>query len=197
MRSSYKENNYGDILKALIIGKRPETCMELGVLDGFSTIHIALGLQFNRTAFGIDGRLYCWDLWNHYEYNHGDMNEVQKRLDEHAVTPFVQLMDGDGFEAAHFVQPSSVDFLHVDVSNDGSTLKKVMDFWSHRMKPYGMIAFEGGSVERDRVEWMVKYNKPSILEELKTNKTIQEEFNYTIFTKFPSLTILQKKGCFT
>lgn len=194
MRSSYEKNNYGDVLMSLIIGKRPETCVELGVLDGYSTTHIGLALQFNQTAFGVDGRLQCWDLWDQYEYKHGSKDEVQKTLGRYALTPYVELLSGDGIEAAQLYQKESVDFLHVDISNDGDTLKKVMQFWSHRMKPYGMIVFEGGSKERDQVEWMVKYNKPSIFEEIRNNETIKEEFNYMIFIKFPSITILQKKG---
>jgi hypothetical protein len=197
MRSSYKENNYGDVLSALVIGKRPEVCIELGVLDGYSTVHIGLALQFNRTAFGVDGFLECWDLWNQYEYKHGNKEEVQKTLDEYALTPYIKLFSGDAFEAAELYQDGAIDFLHVDISNDGETLKKVMEIWSHKMKPYGMIVFEGGSKERDQVEWMTKYNKPPIFEEIRNNELIREEFNYIIFTKFPSMTIFQRKGIFT
>lgn len=197
MRSSYKENNYGAVLTALIIGKRPEMCIEVGVLDGYSTIHIASALRFNQEAFGVDGRLYCWDLFDAYEYKHGNKEDVQRRLDEHKVTPIVHLSQGDAFEVSRLVQESSVDFLHVDISNDGRTLKKVMDFWSHRMKPYGMIVFEGGSEERDQIEWMVKYDKEPIRAELISNKTIKESYNFYILEAFPSMTILQKRGIFS
>lgn len=197
MRSSYKENNYGNVFTALVFGKRPVVSVELGVLDGYSTIHIAKALKFNKRVYGVDGHLYCWDLWDTYEYKHGNKDEVQKKLDELELSPFVKLMSGDGFEASPFFKAGTVDFLHVDISNTGSILKKVMDFWSHRLKPYGIIAFEGGSEERDNIDWMVKYNKPSIREELKSNKTIQSDFHYLIMDDFPSLTILQKKGCFT
>jgi predicted O-methyltransferase YrrM len=197
MRSSYRENNYGAVLSGLVIGKRPELCVELGVLDGYSTIHIATALKFNKEAFGIDGRLYCWDLWDTYEYKHGTQKDVQERLDHCKLAPIVKLMQGDAFEASQFIQESSIDFLHVDVSNDGVILKKVMDFWSHRMKPFGMIAFEGGSEERDNIEWMVEYNKRKIIKELESNEVIKENFHYFVMTAFPSMTILQKKGCFT
>ena len=100
LRSSYKKNNYGSVLASLVIGKRPEMCVELGVLDGYSTIYIANALKFNEQAFGIDSRFYCWDLWDQYEYKHGNQEEVQKRLDDNGVAPFVQLSLGDGFESA-------------------------------------------------------------------------------------------------
>ena len=197
MRSSYKKNNYGSVLSSLIIGKRPEVCVELGVLDGYSTVHIASALKFNDKAFGVNGFLYCWDLWDTYEYKHGNKKKVEKLISEYKVTPIVQLSQGDGLEAAQMFPQGSVDFLHVDISNTGSTLKKVMDFWSHRMKPFGMIAFEGGSIERDNVEWMTKYDKPSIKDELESNQIIKKDFNYFVMSPFPSMTILQKKGIFS
>jgi len=197
LRSSYKENNYGSVLASLIIGKKPELCIEIGVLDGYSTLHIADALRFNKEAFNIEGRLWCWDLWDEYEYKHGNKREVQKRIDDRKLGRFVRLSTGDAFEVAHLVQHTSVDFLHVDISNDGRTLKKVMDFWSHRMKPFGMIAFEGGSEERDNIDWMLKYDRTSIRKELKRNQTIETDFNYYTMVPFPSMTIFLKKGCFT
>lgn len=196
MRSSYKENNYGSVLLSLIIGKAPEVCVELGVLDGYSTMHIAKGLKFNYDLFGIDGKLFCWDLWDMYEYNHGDKNEVQKRLDKEKLTPFVYLKTGDAFETPMLFPEKSVTFLHVDISNTGSVLKKIMDYWNKRMKNYGMIVFEGGSKERDNIEWMIKYKKPSIYDELRNNEIIKNEYKFITLNAFPSMTILQKKGMF-
>lgn len=197
MRSSYKKNNYGNVLSALVIGKRPEVCIELGVLDGYSTVHIAKALKFNERAYGVQGRLESWDLFDQYEYKHGYEKAVQTELDVWKVTPIVKLFQGDAFEAAQLYRRGVIDFLHVDLSNTGSTLRKVMQFWSHRLKPYGMIAFEGGSEERDNIEWMTKYDKPPIREELKTNEIITNEFNWYTMNAFPSLTILQRKGIFS
>ena len=194
MRSSYKENNYGNILLSLIIGKKPKMCVELGVLDGYSTLHIARGLKFNKEVSGIDGKLWCWDLWDEYVYNHGNEDEVQKLIDGEELTDFVTLSSGDAFEIPHLVTYKTVDFLHVDISNDGITLKKVMNFWSHRLRECGIIAFEGGSEERDNIGWMNKYDKPKIREELKRNKIIEKDFKYYIMPAFPSMTIFQKKG---
>lgn len=197
MRSSYKDKNYGAVLSSLVIGKRPENCVELGVLDGYSTIHIASALRFNQRAFGIDGRLYCWDLFDDYEYKHGNKEDVQKLLNVHQVTPIVTLTKGDAFKVAEQIQDNLIDFLHVDISNDGEILKKVMTIWNPKMKPFGIIAFEGGSEERDNVEWMIKYNKMPIRFVLKHNETIKSDFNVFVMKPFPSMTILQKKGLFS
>jgi len=195
MRSSYKENNYGDVLLSLIIGKKPEMCVEVGVLDGYSTLHIARGLKFNKEVSGVEGKLWSWDLWDEYEYKHGNEDEVQKLIDDEGLTDFVNLSSGDAFDVSHIIASRTVDFLHVDISNNGNILKKVMNFWSHRLRECGIIAFEGGSEERDNIEWMVKYHKPKIREELKNNKIIKEDFGYYIMSAFPSMTIFQKKGC--
>lgn len=197
MRSSYKDKNYGAVLSSLVIGKRPELCVEFGVLDGYSTIHIASAIKFNRDSFGIDGQLWCWDLWDSYEYNRGSQEEVQERIDSYGLAPFVKLSKGDAFEVSGIFPYNSIDFLHFDISNDGDILKKMIQIWGPKMKPYGMIAFEGGSEERDNIEWMIEYNKKPIREELKNNKTIKDDFHYFVMTAFPSMTILQKKGCFT
>jgi predicted O-methyltransferase YrrM len=195
MRSSYEENNYGSVLESLIVGLKPVDCVEIGVLDGYSALHIARGLKFNKEAFGVDGKLWCWDLWDDYVYNHGNQYEVQKLMDDNELSGFVKLNNGEAFETAHLIQYESVDFLHMDISNDGATLKKVMQFWSHRIKPCGMIAFEGGSEERDKIKWMINYNKIPIRDELKNNKIIENDFKYFTMTPFPSMTIFQKKGC--
>jgi hypothetical protein len=71
-----------------------------------------------------------------------------------------------------------------------------MQYWSHRMSPNGIIAFEGGSGERDNVDWMLKYNRPSIRKEIENNKIINDQFKYYTFQEFPSMTLFFKKGVF-
>jgi predicted O-methyltransferase YrrM len=45
MRSSYIDNNYKDIFNSLIKITQPDVCVELGVLDGFSTVAIGESLK--------------------------------------------------------------------------------------------------------------------------------------------------------
>jgi predicted O-methyltransferase YrrM len=194
LRSSYIKNNYGAVLISLIIGKKPEMCIELGVLDGYSTAHIATGLRFNKESFNIDGKLWCWDLWDIYKYNHGNQDEVQEMIDKKGLTSFVKLSQANAFDVCHFIALNSVDFLHVDISNDGDILRTIIKAWHHRIKPYGLIVFEGGNKKRDNIKWMKKYNRSSIREELKSNEIIKERFHYYTFDAFPSMTIIQKKG---
>ena len=46
---------------------------------------------------------------------------------------------------------------------------------------------EGGSKERDNVEWIIKYNKKPINPYL---MSIEENYKIEIIEKFPSLTII-------
>ena len=45
------------------------------------------------------------------------------------------------------------DLLHLDISNTGNTIVNI-----HNKYPNSKILFEGGTLERDNIEWMVKYN---------------------------------------
>ena len=45
VRSSYIQNDYGKLFQALISVMKPNTCVEIGVLDGYSTIQIGLALK--------------------------------------------------------------------------------------------------------------------------------------------------------
>ena len=48
MRSSYTEHNYGMILKTFVITMKPTVLVEIGVLDGYSTMHLGAGVKLLR-----------------------------------------------------------------------------------------------------------------------------------------------------
>ncbi len=81
----------------------------------------------------------------------------------------------------------------MDISNNGDKLIKTLKIWGDKLAKDGMIAFEGGSEERDEVEWMVKFGFPSIREELINNPFVYENWYFQIFKLFPSMTLLWKK----
>ena len=51
-----------------------------------------------------------------------------------------------------------------------------------------VLLLEGGSVERDNVDWMIRYNKKPINSYI---KSIDKYFEIEIINKFPSLTIIK------
>ena len=77
------------------------------------------------------------------------------------------------------------DLVHIDISNDG-------DIYEFAIKNYFPITnkalvLEGGSEERDSVDWMSKYNKRKINPYL---QKISTSYSIETINKFPSLTII-------
>lgn len=194
MRSSYCQNGYGKIFERIIYAYTPQKCVELGVLDGYSTLHIAKGMQHTLKVNHHLSHLNSYDLWDDYEYKHGDKASVQKMLVENKVEDFVTLYKEDAYKVADLYTELSICIVHIDISNTGKILRDMVDLWYPKLAFSGLILFEGGSEERDNVEWMAKFNKPKIKPELESNKFIKEKFIYGTYHQFPSLTVLRKKA---
>lgn len=188
MRSSYIANKYADKFAAIIDGFQPKVCVELGVLDGYSTVAIGLQLQKNK-----QGNLHAVDLFDAYPHKHGEQYQVQQLLADYGLESIITLQKWDAWTIADTYQPNTVDFLHVDLSNTGETVRRIMEQWDPLMVQGGVIIFEGGTVERDQIEWMIKYNGQSIKKELETNPIITEKYIFATYLEFPGLTMLLKK----
>ena len=186
MRSSYEENDYGQVFYNLIKIHKPEKVVELGVLDGYSSLHFAKGLKDNKK-----GHLYCYDLWEDYKYTHGDFESVYKTFNAEGVSSLITMFKGDAYEVYKEWAKNEIDILHVDISNDGKVLRRILELWSDKVSK--IIAFEGGSKERDKIEWMLKYDKEPITTELLENEIIKEQFDVVNFLSFPSMILLFKK----
>ena len=182
MKSSYRDKNYGLLFMALVDIHEPKLVVELGVLKGYALNHLSNGKTDKDCKFiGID-------LFEDYEYNHASFEEVKEYFDERY--PQVELRKQDAFEAAKDFEDESVDILHIDLSNTCDILEKAFDHWSPKVRKDGIVIFEGGSEERDNVEWMKKYNKTPI----KYFKRFIGYRGYECVTlvPFPSITICRK-----
>lgn len=188
MRSSYIKNNYEEVFKTIIKKNRPEVCIECGILDGYSTIAITKALEENKM-----GKLIAYDLWEDYEFNHGNYYEVSKNIFSKVNRDYITIAKGNCFKVYKNFNDNSIDFLHIDISNDGDVFDKVMELWASKIKSKGIICFEGGSYERDHIDWMIKYNKKAIYPRVILNEIRKKFFDYTILLPFPSMTILIKK----
>lgn len=193
MRSSYLENKYGEIFYSIVTAHRPANAVELGVLDGYSTYHIARGLKRNKSIPGVSAHLDSYDLWDDYAYNHGEMKNVKDMLETAGLLDYVSLKKGDAFKVHENYNTGSIYFLHVDISNTGQIVKDIMSLWDPKMIQGGLILFEGGTEERDNIEWMRKYEAPPIKVEIETNPIINSKYVYATYLKYPGLTVLLKK----
>lgn len=185
MKSSYEINNFGDVFYSCVTAYKPKNIVELGVLHGYSTHHIFRGIQYNGF-----GHLNAYDLFEDYPYNH-ERQAVMEDFFKNDKN--VSLHKRDAFEVYKEYSPSSVDMLHVDISNNGDIFNRIIEQWDDRMVQGGVILFEGGSEERDNVDWMSRYNKPKIRPAMETNETVLKKYVFGTYEKFPSLTVLLKK----
>ncbi len=180
--SSYEKNNYGDFFYALIRLYQPEKVVELGTKAGYSAYHIARGLKANGK-----GTLDCYDLWEKYQFKSVPRSVAQKNLGQFSDILQLELRNAIGVDKKY----KTVDILHIDLSHEGSILEKIVPYWIDKVNQF--IIIEGGSLERDKVEWMIKYNKMPIRSWLKDFKSKRADIEYLTLEPFPSVTIIRKK----
>lgn len=193
MHSSYAVNNFAPVFKSIISAFNPVMCIELGVLEGYSAIAIAEGLKENFEKHGVRGHLYAYDLFEKYEFRHSTLAQAQANIDKAGLAEWVTLQQADAFLVHLLYQEQSVHFMHVDLSNTGETLRKILELWDPRIQAGGIVCFEGGSEDRDRIDWMTKYKAPSIKHELEHNFKIENKYVFGTYFRFPSMTCLLKK----
>lgn len=152
VKSSYEQNNLGRTIYEQIRFLKPQKVIDFGVLDGYSTIVIAQALKENGF-----GKVYAYDLFDDYEYNHAKRQTLEKNLNEYGVREWVEIEKVNFFDWLKTDEDFSC--LHLDISNDGDIIDVLWDKFGNTDKT---IIFEGGSEQRDRVGWMVKYNKKPI-----------------------------------
>ena len=182
MKSSYRQNNYGLLFEALASIHKPNLIVECGVLNGYSLLYLARGARSARVV-GID-------LFEDYEFKHGDAHDIADAAYREGL--FVELWKQDALQAAAEFEDESVGILHIDISNDGLTLPITFGGWFPKVKKDGIIIFEGGSEERDNVEWMKKYEKRPIREFKENWRDLKERCEFVTLVPFPSLTIVRK-----
>tara|TARA_R110000803_G_scaffold94320_1_gene161952 strand:- start:740 stop:1342 length:603 start_codon:yes stop_codon:yes gene_type:complete len=178
IESSYRTHNLAQTLYDYVRETKPKVIVEFGCLYGYSTIAMALALKQNN-----GGVIYCYDLWEDYAYKHTTQTTTVDNIQKYGVQDYIKLVKGDYYEWLN--NPSHFDLLHLDISNDGAVIEKTYDGLVEHIKNGSAILFEGGSVERDNVEWMKKYNKKPI-------QSVKDYTNYKILnSNFPSISIIQ------
>ena len=88
----------------------------------------------------------------------------------------------------HTFKDNSIDILHIDIANNGDVYKFTIEYYLKKVSNGGLLILEGGSKERDQVEWMKKYSKPSIKKYLDTLKDLQ----VLTIGAVPSITVIKK-----
>lgn len=179
--SSYEKNNYGDFFYSLMRLYRPAKVVELGTKAGYSAYHIARGLKANGK-----GRLYCYDLWEKYEFSSVPKSVAKKNLKEFKNIVSFNLREAVGVDKKY----KAVDILHVDLSNKGEILEEIIPDWIDKVRQ--LIIIEGGSLEHDKLDWMIKYKLKPIKKWLKAFNRRRGDVEYFTFDPWPSITLMRK-----
>ena len=193
VESSYAANGFGTLFYALARSLRPASAVELGTFKGYSALHLAAGM---RDGGRSGASLHLLDLWSDYRFRHCPRAEVEERMRRNGLLDVpglrVELRQSDVLTCAGGYLDESVDLLHIDVSHDAETLRAVLERWAVKVRRDGVLLFEGGSAERDRVPWMLAYGKVPI-ESLLRGDWFRERFDAVVLPPYPSLTIARRR----
>ena len=181
IRSSYQNNlDYSDIFAILCFMKTPELVVEIGILDGYSleSIHKNVSKQCNIDAY---------DIFDEFNGNSADKNKLIEKFKEHDN---ISIKYGDLYEKYKDFKDNTIDILHVDIANNGDTYEFVLCNYLSKIRKDGIIILEGGSEERDNIEWMNNYTKPKICPVL---RKYDDMYDIVTIGNIPSITIVKRK----
>jgi len=170
IKSSYYDGDLGRTLYNEVIKLKPDKVIDFGVLDGYSTVCIAQALRDNKK-----GKVKAYDIFEKYEYNHSSVEKLVKNIEKYGLLDYVEIDEVNFFD--WIKNPEDFDALHLDISNTGDIIDMLAP-----LQGRGLVMFEGGSEQRDRVGWVFKYNKKPIG---------QSKLKFEIINKaFPSISKL-------
>jgi len=176
IKSSYKEYHYNKVFQSICFSINPSKIVEFGILEGYS-----LDCFVNYSG---DCHIEANDLFDEFPYNAADYNFV---IDKYRENDNVSIYKRDFYQSVDLYEDDSIDILHIDIANNGETFEFAIQNYLPKVR--GVMIMEGGSDERDNIEWMVKYNKPKIGTVL---KKYSNDVRITVLEDFPSITLIRK-----
>lgn len=188
LASAYQDHGYGFLFYALARALRPAACVELGVYQGFSLLTTAAALRDNARG-SIEG----FDLFEDYEFRHESQDAASLNIRANGLDRWARTHKADALRAHE--RFDAVDWLHVDISNNGDTYRHVFAAWAPKVR--GVMLLEGGSPERDRVDWMTRFNKPAIVPAIEEMREAHPEWTIAVLAPFPSLTVALRERDWT
>ena len=178
MNSSYKNTiDFGDIISTITFMKNPQKIVECGILEGYSLSKFIENSSINTS---ID----AYDIFDDFNGNHAIKDKIT-----HLFSPYknVNINYGDFYKVLNKYPDNSIDILHIDIANNGDVYEYAFNNYISKIKRSGIMLLEGGSKERDNVEWMIKYNKPKIQPIIQKYK---QKYDIKVVGDFPSITIV-------
>jgi predicted O-methyltransferase YrrM len=179
MNSSYttRDIDYAEVLTMLIKIHKPHKVIEFGILNGYS-------LQIISETIPQMASIDAYDIFEDFTGNYAQRDIINKFTG-------INIAYGDFYEKYAEIKDGSVDLLHIDIANNGDVYKFAIEKYISKIRNGGLIILEGGSEKRDKIDWMIKYNKPPI-------RPVLDEISkkYTVCTLgiIPSITLIHKNS---
>lgn len=210
--SSYKENNLGKDLYDAVLKYKPKKIIEFGSLYGYSTVAMAMALDelgegeiqvydlfesyiYTHSAhkhtteesvkkgglkYYLEALKMDFPMWLHPSRNMITRRQVMKNIEKYGLSKYVKL-DKKNFKD-WIKNPENFDMMHFDVNNNGETIKMLYDSVKPFIDKGSIVYFEGGSKERDSLEWAIKHNLKKIGDSGVPYSVVNE--------RFPSISII-------
>lgn len=165
-------------LYALVLQFKPKKIIEYGTEYGGTSIIMSLALKQLKEEENHTGKIYTYDTFE--DQSKGEIGSspklelARKNLSNPFIKNFVEVDKGDFWEFCSN-KNKSFDLLYFDIDNDGDKVLEMYEGCKKNIEEGSIILFEGGSVVRDNVAWMVDLEKTKI-------NDVKEKVNYKLLT---------------
>ena len=180
--SSYETNNYSILFEFICKKFKPDIIVEFGILNGYSTDSFLKSVDSNTPIIACD-------IFEDFIGNHPSFEVIKEKYSNYSNVKVKRLNYFDSNDLISSCIGKKVIF-HVDIANNADVYKFAVE---HMLFPGSMCILEGGSVARDNVEWMIKYNKPAIAPFLDQLKSRKLSHDFVVLNPYPSLTIFSEQ----
>ena len=149
-------------LYAIVLTAKPKTIIEYGTENGGTAIVMALALKELYESEGHVGKVFTYDTYemqskgeigSNPNYAVTLNNIRQWQLQDYIVAEYGDFFEFCSLKNKHF------DMLYFDIDNDGDKLLEMYNGCKSNIESGSIVMFEGGSITRDNVPWMIEKNK--------------------------------------
>jgi len=127
--------------------------------------------------------LNAYDIFEEFNGNHAQKDKLISLFKDYDN---VSINYGDFYEVHKTI--NNVDIIHIDIANNGDVYEYAVKNYLPKLSDNGILLMEGGSKERDNIEWMIKYNKPKMQPIIEKYRNLCK---IKVIGKMPSLTIIK------
>ena len=176
IKSSYKTNSYNKVFQSICFALNPKKIVEFGILEGYS---LDCFVEYAKNAL-----IEANDLFDDFPYNAADYRFITGKYNNN---PNVSINKKNFYDSVDDYEDDSIDILHIDIANNGDVFEFAIKNYLSKVR--GVMMLEGGSVYRDSVDWMIKYQKPMIRPIL---QKYSDSVRIDVLEDYPSITLISK-----